>query len=308
MGRSVGVAGILQGMHVMVDAGSRLWKPQGKSKLILDRAWEHVSSVTYQVSLRWVFYRLLQDGLYRNKGDYTTKMKSLFAAARKAFYGPWRPWTLGDDSRASIVQGNGYVDAQDWFQQMADGLEVDFDKWASQPVYVEIWFEARAMVGQFRQYAPGITLVPFGGDFTINPKWETARRLSAVAEKYGKPVQVFYFGDYDPKGLQILGSALKDIGAWCDVDFEIERVGLTLDQAVTMGVPENFEKPGQYQWEALTDAQAASLIARVTDLIDRQLWEEIEREEAEAAGAVRELIRRELLANNGGSGTLSTGP
>jgi hypothetical protein len=291
----------------MVDVASRLWKPQGKSKLILDRAWEHVQSVSYLVSLRWLFYRLLQDGLYRSKGDYITKMKSLFAAARKALYGPWRPWTLADDTRASIIQGNGYVDSQDWFQRMADGLTVDFDKWPSQPVYIEIWFEARAMVGQFRQYAPGITLVPFGGDYTINPKWETASRLSAMAAKHGKPVQVFYFGDYDPKGLQILDSALKDIRAWCGVDFVVQRVGLTLEQAVGMGVPENFEKPGEYQWEALTDAQAASLIRPVTDLIDRQAWEAVERREEAAAETVRELIIRELLANNGGAGPIAGG-
>jgi len=285
---------------MMADAGSRLWHPQGKSKLILDRAWVHVSSVAYRVSLRWLFYRLLQDGLYRSKDDYMSKMKSLFSVARKNFYGDWSPSALADETRSPIIQGDGYADEQEWLQKLANGLFVDFDKWATQPVYMEVWFEARAMVEQFRQYAPGITLVPFGGDFTINPKWETARRLSAMAEKYGTPVRVFYFGDYDPKGLQILDSALKDIKAWCDVYFEIERVGLTLDQAVSMGVPENFEKPGDYQWEALTDAQAASLIRPVTDLVDRQAWEDVERREEEAAVAVRELLRQHLGANNGG--------
>jgi hypothetical protein len=167
-----------------------------------------------------------------------SKMKSLFSAARKNFYGDWGPWTLADETRSPILQGGGYADEQEWLQKLANGLIVEFDKWAGQPVYMEIWFEARAMVGQFRQYAPGITLVPFGGDFTINPKWETARRLSAMAEKYGAPVQVFYFGDYDAKGLQILDSALKDIMAWVarmESQRRSERTRAGLARALTEG-------------------------------------------------------------------------
>ena len=159
-------------------ADERLWSPQGKSRLILDRAWEHVRSVSYPVSLRWLFYRLLQDGLYHTKDDYMSKMKSLFSAARKNFYGGWSPSALADETRSPILQGGGYADEQSWLEALANRLAVDFDKWATQPAYMEVWFEARAMAGQFRQYAPGITLVPFGGDFTINPKWETAERLA----------------------------------------------------------------------------------------------------------------------------------
>jgi hypothetical protein len=46
----------------------------------------------------------------------------------------------------------------------------------------------------------------------------------------------------------------------------------------------------------------------LSDLVDRQAWEEVERREEEAAEAVRELIRRELLANNGGNAGLSDMP
>ena len=62
-----------------------------------------------------------------------------------------------------------------------------------------------------------------------------------------------------------------------------------------MGVPENPDKPGDYQWEALTDAQAESLIRPVTDLVDRNAWEAVETEEEEAAQVVRNLIRDNLL-------------
>ena len=44
------------------------------------------------------------------------------------------------------------------------------------------------------------------------------------------------------------------------VPFDIERVGLTLEQAQTFNLLVNPERPNQYQWEALSDEQAKTLI------------------------------------------------
>jgi len=273
----------------------KIWRPQKQNANILDRAWAHVQSVAYAVGLRWLFYRLLQDGLYTGKGDYHNKMVPLFSDARKAFHGPWRPNTLADETREMEIGGGGYDGADDWYEVLAERLGVSFDKWATQSYYLTIMYEAKAMSGQFRQYAPGISLVPFGGDPSVDYKWRVAQHLSAKAEKYDTPVKVFYFGDRDEKGEMIDQSALEDIQDWCDVPFEFERVGLTLAQARRMGVPENPDKPGEYQWEALTDAQAESLIRPVTDLVDRNAWKAVEAEEEEAAQVVRNLIRGNLL-------------
>ena len=108
-----------------------------------------------------------------------------------------------------------------------------------------------------------------------------------MANKYGIPIKVFYFGDRDPKGEQIDQSALADIEDWCDIPFEFQRMGLSAEQALAMGVPENPEKPGEYQWEALTDGQAASLIQPVLDLIDRDAWDGVVERERGLAEQVR---------------------
>jgi len=44
------------------------------------------------------------------------------------------------------------------------------------------------------------------------------------------------------------------------VDFEFIRCGLNLDQVNLYNVPENPEKPGDYQWEALSDQAAREII------------------------------------------------
>lgn len=272
------------------------WNPHGETLRLLDQAWEHIGSVSYAVSLRWVFYRMLQNGLYSHKDDYKNKLSPMLSAARKSFYRGWRPDTLADVTREPIIQGSGDPSPREWLSALAEGVVCVLDRWVTQPCYLEVWFEARAMAGQFQFYLPGVTLRPFAGDPSIPFKWETAQYLLAMAKNYQTPISIFYFGDRDDKGESIFEAALKDIRAWCPVEFQFELVGLTRQQAVDMGVPENPDKPGAYQWEALTDQQASSLILPILDFIDQAAWDQVESREREAArwlrGELQELQKK----------------
>ncbi len=46
------------------------YNPNPQTAAILDRAYQYVVDTPYQVTARWVFYRLLQDGLLHTKTDY----------------------------------------------------------------------------------------------------------------------------------------------------------------------------------------------------------------------------------------------
>ena len=220
-----------------------------------------IRSVPYAVSARWLFYRLLQAALYAGKEDYHGKFLPLTA---KAFYtcpsGQWRPNTLADDTRSVDDGGLGYDNERDWLQGILDFEGFSTHKWATQPYYMEIWFEAKAMRGQFQYYTSEIPLLPFGGDVSIPAKWETAARITRRAHTWGKPVVVLYFGDDDPKGQEIPQNAMRDIEAWCKVPITFWRVGLNAGQGAELGISENPEKPGTYQWEALDDDQAGQII------------------------------------------------
>ena len=61
-----------------------MYKPQPEQAAVLDKAFELVQSVPYKVSLRWLFYRLLQEGIYQDKSGYNN-LKYLAAKARKEF-------------------------------------------------------------------------------------------------------------------------------------------------------------------------------------------------------------------------------
>ncbi len=271
------------------------YRPRGRSKEILDRAMWHIQSVPYQVTLRWLFYRLLQEGVFQSKDDYH-QLKSLTARARKMFYDGWAPNTLADDSRTAYLRGFGYDNAGQWLRAVSeDGCTLD--KWSAQPHYVELWFEAAAMRAQFEHYTDYITLRPFKGDPSLDFKWKIAEHLSRIPAWFpDKPVVVLYFGDYDPKGLQIPLSAVDDIRQWSSVGFRFLRCGLNEGDAVRYSLPENPEKPGTYQWEALDDAQAGALIQHnVAQWIDFEALEHVEEQEEvisqRFAGEISKLVQ-----------------
>jgi len=237
---------------------AELYKPSPRVAEILTWSLKRVQGVPYRVTARWLFYRLVQEKGFQ-KREYKNFLKWA-SNARKRFYNGWAPDTLADDTRQARIRGNGYESPEAWMQSFKNQQCV-LNKYASQERIVEIWFEAEAMYSQFSHYtAPyHVTLRPFKGDASIDYKWKTAKNLEGLAG-YGKPIIILYFGDYDVKGLEIPNSALKDIRAWCNSDFTFIRCGINKEHIDIFHLPEQPDKPGAFQWEALSEAQAQKLI------------------------------------------------
>jgi len=296
------------------------YKPKPESKHILRRAWDWVQSVAYAVTARWVFYRLLQDGTYTEKKGYR-HLLGLLSKARKEFYDKWRPWTLADDTRAPILmqregyyglhlRGNGFKGEKAWLATITQELNCPLNRWSSQPIYAEIWFEAAAMQGQFLYYAnENIPLLAFRGDISIPEKWRTAKRLAERYKAFRKPIHIYYFGDYDPKGLQIPISAWADIGTWAAAlmikqgvepqktrqILNYHRIGINAEHINELQIPENPERPGTYQWEALDDQQAAFLIDKTNELLDLDQFTKIEKREKEIEQRLKAKLTKDVL-------------
>jgi len=252
------------------------YKPQAEQGIILDRAYDLIEGVPYRVTARWLFYRLLQESFFKDKDDYKGKFLPLLSKARKCFYRQWTPATLADDTRVAVVRGNGWTSELGFLKAVGKAV-CTLDKWQMQDYYVELWFEAKAMRGQFEHYTEYITLRPFGGDASIFFKWQIAKKLEEKHEQYQKPIVILYFGDLDPKGLQIPESAVRDIRQWSEVDFEFIRCGLNPGDEITYNIPENPDKPGTYQWEAVNDEAAKELIESWTKkFISHGLFQSIE--------------------------------
>ena len=176
---------------------------------ILARALQYVQSVTYAVTARWVFYRLLQDGLLQTKGDYR-RLLGYLSKARKNWYNGWTPFTLADDTRAPLlterygmyefhVRGPSFKTGAEWLERLVAELNCPLDLWPGQATYVEVYFEAAAMQGQFRQYGhDALPLLSFHGDVSIAEKWRSADRLVDRWLDLDHPqTKVLYYGYLD---------------------------------------------------------------------------------------------------------------
>lgn len=294
------------------------YRPTPEVGKILEWAKQEIGSVPYKVTARWTFYQIVQRyGLA--KADYKRFMKWT-SRARKAFWNGWHPDVLADDTRTVHVLDGGYPTPQAWIEHFIEEqcvLEVR----SRQKNVVLVLYEAAAMTAQFEYYLGPlrVSYAPFRGDTSIPHKWGIAKRLERIHKaRPKKPIVVLYFGDLDPKGLEIPNNALKDIWNWIEArdlgdtldpveqdgleewrsrngKFRWIRVGLNEDQVQRLNIPENPEKPGTYQWEALSDAQAGELILEAV----RRFWDEdvvrwLERDEVRAEERWRQIIRGAL--------------
>lgn len=282
------------------------YNPTPEVANLLDQAYDYVRSVPYSVTARWVFYRLLQDGYLDKKADYK-RLLGFLSKARKGFYKSWTPWTLADDTREAILRGDGPTFPQDWVELMADTVTCELNRWTHQPNYVEVWFEASAMASQFEFYTnENITLLAFHGDISIPEKWKSAVRLYSCWKELQVPIRVLYYGDLDPKGLQIPRSALVDVLDFIlaiarseeeasrydsfERYFKFIRVGINEDHPALYNIPENPERPGTYQWEALDDLAARELIEQADKYLDPDGFEVVRDTEQKVTEAFQEVM------------------
>jgi len=258
-------------------------------KLILDNAMRHIKSVPYKVTLRWLFYRLFQDGTYHKKKDYIT-CKTLLAKARHNNIGEWRPDTLVDDTRQIHWEGIGAFNKEEWIES----LKCNLDKFQNQDYFIMILFEANAMYSQFAYYTKNIPLVPFGGDPSIYYKWTIAKEIEWAYERYNKRIIILYFGDCDDKGRTIYSSSIKHIRKWCKVDFDVIYCGLTIEQAKAFKLPTDPFKPDKYQWEALTDEQSKKIILdNIKPFQKEERFEGIQKKEKEILKETKKLLEQQ---------------
>ena len=268
------------------------YAPHVKEDFILNAAWQHIKSVDYQVSARWLFYRLLQDGYYSRKNDYKNRYIPLISRARKNYYQGWRPNTLVDEHRNATRRISGYSDVHEWaINYSRGGFGCELDHFYRQENYAMVIFEAVAMASQFEHYTSKIDLWPFGGMPSIDYKYRIAKEIEYKAQEYGKPVKVLYFGDYDRAGLIIPETSFADIEEWCNVEFEFIRCGLNPGDEVEYNIPENFEHPGAFQWEALDDHAAKEIItSAVNQYVDQNVIIKCEQEGEKAAQIFNQYV------------------
>ena len=247
-------------------------------------------------SVRHVFYRMTDPRLaepveksergYRHVQDRVVKLRRSGAIP----YG----W-ISDATRAGHFV-NTFTGAGDFITQMAGHYRADI--WTDADVYCEVWCESRSIAGVIlpvcRELA--VSLYPAGGFSSLTLAYEAAEYMRAVYD--GRPITVFYVGDYDPAGVLIDKAIERELRGHLpdDVDLRFERIGITEEQIEKYELPRKPRKEADRRAMHIENTvEAEAMPAHILRRLLRNHVEVLLPEGALAAAKVAEASERDGL-------------
>ena len=178
-------------------------------------------------------------------------------------------------------------------------------RWGAQEWYVELWVEKDALSGVLAPLANEyhVTMMVNRG-YSSQSAMHDAYRRFRLKERDGKRCKLFYLGDHDPSGEDMV----RDIGdrlAMFGVNVEVEKLALTMEQIQQYAPPPNpakttdsrfakyAEEFGSESWEvdALPPDVLDALIRDAFDgIVDTTAMEEIKAQEEEDKRLLKEAV------------------
>jgi hypothetical protein len=103
------------------------------------------------------------------------------------------------------------------------------DLWQQSQFYCEVWTESRSIAGVVQEDCEelAVSLYPCGGFTSITLAHEAADSINSRQD--GKPVIIFYIGDYDPAGILIGVSLERELLAHLRPDIRMQFNRLAID-------------------------------------------------------------------------------
>ncbi len=206
------------------------------------RTWAEISLLRYRMyevleqdhpmTVRQLFYQMVSRGIIeKTEGAYKNIVVRL----------------LGDMRRDGDVPFGWITDSTRWmrkprsFSSLEDALNRTAQTyrralWDSQPDYVEVWLEKEALAGVLCVVTAkwDVPLMVTRGYPSLTYLYEAAETI----QEYGKPTYLYYFGDYDPSGLDITRTVEHGIQEFApEINFTLERVAVTREQIEELSLP-----------------------------------------------------------------------
>lgn len=248
---------------------------------VLDR----YRSLGYDLTVRQVYYQLVSQDLIPNNPKSYNRIKSLISDGRKAGLIDWD--MIVDRTRKTIVPPH-WDSPADIIEAAARSFRID--KWENQPNHVEIMVEKEALSGIL---AP--TCEDLDVNFTANKGYSSDSAMYRAGKRIhrkvmqGKVPYILYLGDHDPSGLDMDRDIKGRLEMFGDLDLEVIRLALKMEQVEQMDVPENPAKTSDSRYEAyfvefggssweLDAVEPTELVRLVTEYVEslrhNELWNE----------------------------------
>jgi hypothetical protein len=188
-------------------------------------------------SVRHCFYRMTDPRLpepvektergYRHVQDRMVKLRR----ARRLPFG----W-ITDATRRGYHTPT-YRDEADFLRSMKGYYRADL--WQQSDFYCEVWTESRSIAGVIeadcRELA--VSLYPAGGFSSITLAYQSAESINHYAD--GRPVMIFYIGDFDPAGVLIDVALERELREHLSqgIELHFRRIGITPEQIEEYDLP-----------------------------------------------------------------------
>jgi hypothetical protein len=200
---------------------------------------EELKGVIYEVvsknnpmTVRQVFYQLVSLGaIGKTENEYKSTVVRLLGLMRREHELPFN-W-IADNTRW-MRKPRSYTGMEAALEETVKTYRRDL--WNEQEAYVEIWLEKDALAGVLYEETKAwdVPLMVTRGYPSLSYIYEAAEYI----ESQEKPSYLYYFGDYDPSGLDItraVEEGIKELAPQAEVNFK--RVAVTSEQIALWKLP-----------------------------------------------------------------------
>lgn len=115
------------------------------------------------------------------------------------------------------------------------------DLWAQSATYVEVWCESDSVAGVLGSITAeaDVPLMVLRGYSSSSFAWSAAKQI----ERDGRPAVLYYFGDWDPSGVDIERDLREKLARYAPgADIELTRVAVTPEDIEELQLPGSIKK------------------------------------------------------------------
>lgn len=251
------------------------------------------------LTLRQLYYQFVARGWLTNTEQNYTRIGTIVSDARLAGL---IDWAAIEDRTRRVNSTPHWSSPAEIVHAAAESFRLD--KWASQPLRIEVWIEKDALLGVIEPACVELDVPYFAcrGYSSQSAQWRAGERFNEYLENE-QGVLIIHLGDHDPSGIDMTRDNQDRLDLFTyNYGIEVRRIALNMDQIRAFNPPPNPAK--------LTDTRAGSYISRFgpssweldaldPTVIDQLIRSEIikERDDAEWDKAVKRENKDRTLLN-----------
>lgn len=291
----------------------RAYGPQPKFREDTLKAIAQISVICEQyegrgrvLTLRGLYYQLVARNLVENTDGSYNRVKGLVGDGRLAGL---ISWTAIEDL------GRNVKGLRTWETPEQLLLEVPKmyrrDKWSDQKFHPEVWMEKQAVEGVVGQVCDEIEVdfLACKGYISHSEIWRAGQRFAQRIREGRTPI-VFYLGDHDPSGMQMVEDHQNRLGMFAGVPIQVVRIALNMPQIERYQPPPQPAKTSDSRYEGyvadtgLTESwELDALTPDVMHEIVRDAVRRIRDEKVWEASCEQENTERQFIADRIGEPT-----